>query len=213
MAGESSSVRSEKAASNRSSSGSSLSRTTSSDSKDVIGRVPTEDQPENNRNDIEKGLAALETTPTKDGNVNHSNNDNNTTNLDLIRSHVSHQEMHASNDAYREENAEQYLRFSPARKMVIVAILSYSSFLAPVSSTSILPAVPEVADTFNTTGSMVNASNAVFLVFMGLSSTFWGTFSQILGRRPVGDPFPNRKTVLTMYCLDVILELISVLCF
>lgn len=188
MAGETGSDHSEKAASNRLSSGSSLSRTTTSDSTDVIGRVPTQDQPENTKNDIEKGLAALETTPTKDSNVNNSSNNNNN-NLDLIRSHVSHQEMHASNDAYREENAEQYLRFSPARKMVIVAILSYSSFLSPVSSTSILPAVPEVADTFNTTGSMINASNAVFLVFMGLSSTFWGTFSQILGRRPVGIPF------------------------
>lgn len=184
MTGETGSVHSEKAVSNRSSSASSLSRTTSSDSTDAIDRVPTENQHENTKNDIEKGPAALETTPTKDSNVNNNNN-----NLDLIRSHVSHQEMHASNDAYREENAEQYLRFSPARKMVIVAILSYSSFLSPVSSTSILPAVPEVADTFNTTGSMINASNAVFLVFMGLSSTFWGTFSQILGRRPVGIPF------------------------
>lgn len=208
MAGETGSVHSEKAASNRSSSDGSLSRTTSSENTDTIGRVPTEDHA---RNDMEKGLAALETAPTKDSHMNNNNNTSN--NLDLIRSHVSHQEMHASNDAYREENAEQYLRFSPARKMVIVAILSYSSFLSPVSSTSILPAVPEVADTFNTTGSMINASNAVFLVFMGLSATFWGTFSQILGRRPVGVSFfQTKKTVLTIHCLDVLLELLSFLC-
>ncbi|KAH8694935.1 putative MFS transporter [Talaromyces proteolyticus] len=136
--------------------------------------------------DIEKGLAALETTPTNHSIVNN-NGSNNTpmAGLDHIRSHVSHQEMHASNNAYREENAEQYLRFSPSRKTIIVAILAFCSFLSPVSSTSILPAVPEVADTFNTSGSMINASNAVFMVFMGLSATFWGTFSQILGRRPM----------------------------
>lgn len=132
--------------------------------------------------DVEKNIASLVQTPT-----NQSRNmvDNNTNALDTARSHISHQDMHTSDNAYREENAEQYERFSPSRKVIIVAILACCSFLAPISSTSILAAVQEVAATFNTTGSIINASNAVFMVFMGLSSTFWGTFSQILGRRPV----------------------------
>jgi MFS family permease len=129
--------------------------------------------------DIEKNLPSLDQTPT-----NHSRS-NNTNMLDAVRSHVSHQDMHVSDNVYREQNAEQYLRFSPARKVIIVAILSACSFLAPISSTTILPAMPEVAETFNTTGSVINASNAVFILTMGLSSTFWGTFSQIYGRRPV----------------------------
>lgn len=128
--------------------------------------------------DVEKDLPSLDQTPT-----NHSRNNINM--LDIVRSHVSQQDMHVSDNVYREQNAEQYLRFSPARKMTIVAILSACSFLAPISSTTILPAMPEVAETFNTTGSVINASNAVFIFSMGLSSTFWGTFSQIYGRRPV----------------------------
>lgn len=141
-----------------------------------------EETTKSNNQDVEKNLATLTQTPT-----NHSKtvNGNNINTLDTVRSHVSQQDMHASENVYREQNAEQYLRFSPTRKVIIVTILACCSFLAPISSTSILPAIPEVAATFNTTGSIINASNAVFMVFMGLSSTFWGTFSQILGRRPV----------------------------
>lgn len=105
--------------------------------------------------------------------------------LDLVQSHMSHQDMHAATNDYIEPNAEQYLRFSRTRKIVIVAILSFCSFLAPISSTSILSAIPEVAVTFNTTGSVINASNALYMVFMGIAATFWGPLSQVWGRRPV----------------------------
>ncbi|OQE46942.1 hypothetical protein PENCOP_c001G02718 [Penicillium coprophilum] len=104
--------------------------------------------------------------------------------LDHVRSHVSHHDMPV-NDDFQEIDAEQYLRFSPARKVVIVGILSFCSFLAPISSTSILAAIPEVAKTYNTTGSVINASNALYMAFMGIAAPFWGPFSQVWGRRPV----------------------------
>jgi MFS family permease len=90
-------------------------------------------------------------------------------------------------DEFQEVDAEQYLRFSPARKVIIVGVLSFCSFLAPISSTSILAGVPEVAKTYNTTGSVINASNALYMAFMGIAAPFWGPFSQVWGRRPVSD--------------------------
>lgn len=129
--------------------------------------------------DLEKGpdLEAIRT---------HRSQLDNADTLFQVQSHISHQDLHTSTIAtFREENEDQYLRFSPARKIVIVAILSFCSFLAPVSSTSILAAVPEVAKTFNTTGSVINASNAVYMLFMGLAATFWGPLSQVWGRKPV----------------------------
>lgn len=54
-----------------------------------------------------------------------------------------------ADDEYIEEDAEQYLRFSPARKVTIVIILTYCSFHAPIASTAVIAAVPEVAKTFN----------------------------------------------------------------
>jgi hypothetical protein len=107
--------------------------------------------------------------------------------LDLVQSHLSHHDMPVANE-FTEVDAEQYLRFSPTRKIVIVFVLSFCSFLAPISSTSILSGVPEVAKTYNTTGSIINASNALYLAFMGVSAPFWGPFSQVWGRRPVSCP-------------------------
>ncbi|KAI1199700.1 major facilitator superfamily domain-containing protein [Nemania serpens] len=70
------------------------------------------------------------------------------------------------------------------RKIIILALISFSAFLSPISSTSVLAATPEVAAEYNTTGSIVNLVNALYLLFMGLSPIFWGPLSQVYGRRP-----------------------------
>jgi hypothetical protein len=98
------------------------------------------------------------------------------TNLTHIPSHVSH-----THDApiqhytsYIEMPDEVYDRLPNSRKVVIVALLSFCSFLAPISSTTILAAVPEVAATYNSTGTIINLSNALYMLFMGVSPCFWG---------------------------------------
>ncbi|KAI1331797.1 MFS general substrate transporter [Xylariaceae sp. FL0255] len=76
-----------------------------------------------------------------------------------------------------------YNRLPPHRKRIIVILLSFCSFLAPISSTSVLAATPEVAKTYSTTGTIVNLVNALYLLFMGLSPIVWGPLSQVYGRR------------------------------
>ncbi|KAI1142495.1 MFS general substrate transporter [Hypoxylon sp. FL0543] len=80
---------------------------------------------------------------------------------------------------------EVYDRLPAHRKLIIVFLLSFCSFLAPISSTSVLAATPEVADEFGTTGSIINLVNALYMLFMGLSPIFWGPLSQVYGRRIV----------------------------
>lgn len=80
---------------------------------------------------------------------------------------------------------EVYDRLSPRRKLVIVALLSFCSFLAPISSTTVLAATPEVAQEFDTSGSIINLSNAMYMLWMGISPVFWGPISQVYGRRIV----------------------------
>ncbi|KAK8109859.1 hypothetical protein PG999_007996 [Apiospora kogelbergensis] len=80
---------------------------------------------------------------------------------------------------------EVYDRLPNHRKLMIVALLSFCSFLAPASSTSVLAATPEVAAEFHTTGAIINLSNAFYMLFMGISPLFWGPLSQVYGRRPV----------------------------
>ncbi|KAI0842538.1 MFS general substrate transporter [Hypoxylon sp. FL0890] len=80
---------------------------------------------------------------------------------------------------------EVYDRLPAHRKLIIVFLLSFCSFLAPISSTSVLAATPEVAAEFATTGSIINLVNALYMLFMGLSPIFWGPLSQVYGRRIV----------------------------
>lgn len=113
--------------------------------------------------------------------------DKDSTTLSHIPTHASHTHDAAiqHHSSHVEIPDEVYDRLPPSRKMVIVALLSFCSFLAPISSTTVLAAVPEVAATYNTDGDIINVSNALYLIFMGISPCFWGPLSQVYGRRIV----------------------------
>ncbi|OAP59372.1 hypothetical protein AYL99_06670 [Fonsecaea erecta] len=103
-----------------------------------------------------------------------------------IRSTISAHDIQgvpSHGSSFVEVNAAQYERFSERRKVVITCVLSLCGFLAPISSTTILSAIPEVAATYNTDGTIINLSNALYLIFMGLSPSLWGPISNIYGRR------------------------------
>ncbi|KAI9896366.1 hypothetical protein N3K66_008538 [Trichothecium roseum] len=77
-----------------------------------------------------------------------------------------------------------YGRFTRGRKNVIMAVLCYVGFLTQMAGVAILPAIPEVAETLQTSGVVINISNGLFFVFMSLSSAFWGRLAQTsVGRR------------------------------
>ncbi len=80
---------------------------------------------------------------------------------------------------------EVYDRFSRRRKTVIVILLSFCSFLAPISSTSVLAATPEVAAEYNSDGTVINVTNAIYMLMMGISPIIWGPMSEVYGRRLV----------------------------
>ena len=81
-----------------------------------------------------------------------------------VQSHTSGHDIHQVDNPYRETGDEVYDRFSARKKISIVALMSFASFLAPVSSTTVLAATPEVAATYDTTGTIINLSNAVYMV-------------------------------------------------
>lgn len=104
-----------------------------------------------------------------------------------IPTHASHThdaplEQYTSNI---EVPDEIYDRLPNSRKIGVIAVVSFCSFLAPISSTSILAGVPEVTTTYHTTGDIINISNALYMFFMGISPCFWGPLSQVYGRRNV----------------------------
>lgn len=86
--------------------------------------------------------------------------------------------------AQTTSNREIYDRFTKSRKLVIISVISICGFLTPIASTAVLVAIPEVAATLQTTGEMINVSNGLFFVFMGLSPIFWGPLAATsFGRR------------------------------
>jgi len=98
-------------------------------------------------------------------------------------SSISHHDMTNVQYVATGDNDVVYNRFTERRKMVVVAVVSFCSFLAPISSTTVLSAVPEVAATFDTDGSIINVSNALYMLFMGLSPCFYGPYGNIYGRK------------------------------
>ncbi|KAK6454670.1 A Q resistance [Scheffersomyces xylosifermentans] len=73
--------------------------------------------------------------------------------------------------------------FSSHTRLICVVLASISGFLSPLSSLAMLPAVPEIADQFNTTGEVINVSNAIYCVFMSISPCIFSPCSDIYGRR------------------------------
>ncbi|CAG84748.2 DEHA2A10362p [Debaryomyces hansenii CBS767] len=74
-------------------------------------------------------------------------------------------------------------RFSNRTKKICIFIAAVSGFLSPLSSLAFLPAIPEMAKEYNTTGEIINVSSAVYCVFMSLSPCVFSPFSDIYGRR------------------------------
>ncbi|KAH8168707.1 major facilitator superfamily protein [Sarocladium implicatum] len=78
---------------------------------------------------------------------------------------------------------EEYDKMPRSQRRFIVFLVSWCGFLSPLSSTAVLSAIPEVSETYNTTADMVGVSNALYLIFMGLSPLFWGPLNRVYGRR------------------------------
>ncbi|KAI8280255.1 Dityrosine transporter 1 [Colletotrichum sp. SAR11_57] len=84
--------------------------------------------------------------------------------------------------SYREDETV-YAKFTPKRKILITAIVSFGGLGVNLAALLVLSALPEVAAAFNTTGTIINYSNALFLLIMGIGVLFWGPISQVYGRK------------------------------
>jgi MFS family permease len=73
----------------------------------------------------------------------------------------------------------------PGKRNAFVLLLAFCASLGPMSSTTILPAVPSMAVDFSTDPETIALSNTVFLLAMALSAFLWGPLSDIYGRRRI----------------------------
>ncbi|KAF9887020.1 hypothetical protein FE257_010636 [Aspergillus nanangensis] len=69
------------------------------------------------------------------------------------------------------------------RKCMILFVVSWMTLAVTFSSTSLLPATPEIAAEFGTSPETLNITNAGVLLAMGFSSLIWGPMNNLMGRR------------------------------
>ncbi|OWB71437.1 hypothetical protein B5S31_g1125 [[Candida] boidinii] len=81
------------------------------------------------------------------------------------------------------KNYNPNLNLSSTKKLLIVIFSSLSGFLSPMSGLAFLPAVPVIATDFHTTGTMINVTNAIYLLFMMTSPCIFSPISDIYGRK------------------------------
>lgn len=84
-----------------------------------------------------------------------------------------------------EDDDSMYNRFSSRRKALFSFILALCGILAPLATTGCLTAVPDIARTFHTSGSIINVSNGLYTGAMGISAFIWGVTSSLSGRKVV----------------------------
>src|ERR1700753_3150641 len=87
--------------------------------------------------------------------------------------------VNAPADAISNENELKiYNRFSNTRKKFITFTMALCGLMAAMASMNIIAAIPEVATEFRTTGSIINVSNALYMVIMGICTLVWGPLSE-----------------------------------
>ncbi|EIN13032.1 MFS general substrate transporter [Punctularia strigosozonata HHB-11173 SS5] len=88
-------------------------------------------------------------------------------------------------DAEKVDTKDIYDKFSPAKKRLIVIVVSVSALLAPFTSSAFLPSIPQIANDLNVSQSVVNYTVAIFLVSIGVAPLVWAPYATIYGRRPI----------------------------
>lgn len=116
---------------------------------------------------------------------------------DKLEAQITHElDLNDTGSTQKDEQQEQqlterelmddetfYSLCSPSRKKLIVFIVSLSCFLSPLSSMSFLPAVSIIAEEFQTTGTVINISNAVYNFCMAISTILISPLGAIYGKR------------------------------
>ncbi|KLO19712.1 MFS general substrate transporter [Schizopora paradoxa] len=78
-----------------------------------------------------------------------------------------------------------YDRFTPARKKIIVAVVSWTGLIPLFVAGSFIPSIPQIAKDLHSTGTVVNLAVSLSILTVSLSSLCWATYSGFYGRRPI----------------------------
>ncbi|KAK8850375.1 hypothetical protein IAR55_004293 [Kwoniella newhampshirensis] len=78
-----------------------------------------------------------------------------------------------------------YDRFTKSQKRRILAVVAFSAFIAPMTSSVFFPSIPQLSADLHTSASVINYTVAVYIVTIGIAPVVWSPFAGFYGRKPV----------------------------
>lgn len=67
----------------------------------------------------------------------------------------------------------------------LLALIGFLSAFIPLSTDLYLPALPQMADNFHASPSLINLTLTLFFIFYAAATLFWGPLSDKYGRKPI----------------------------
>lgn len=80
---------------------------------------------------------------------------------------------------------EEYSKFRPGAKYLVVALASAAGFMSPLGATVYMPALPTISRDLHISDAETLISMTMYLIFQGVAPSFWAPLSDSIGRRPV----------------------------
>ncbi|CAO3701068.1 unnamed protein product [Rhizopus stolonifer] len=84
-----------------------------------------------------------------------------------------------------EKDDVPYSIFTKNEKAAITATVSLSAFFSPFSTNIYFPALHIIQKDLNTTEQLISLTVTMYMIFQGISPSFWGAMADNWGRRPV----------------------------
>ncbi|KAJ5100341.1 hypothetical protein N7456_006393 [Penicillium angulare] len=79
----------------------------------------------------------------------------------------------------------QYHVFTRSRKLQMVCIVSLAAIFSPLSSNIYFPALGTISKELDVSMSLTTLTVTVYMIVQGLAPSFWGSFSDTIGRRGI----------------------------
>ncbi|GAA6060564.1 hypothetical protein JCM10212_006799 [Sporobolomyces blumeae] len=70
-------------------------------------------------------------------------------------------------------------------RWLIVTLVAMAGLMSPLSANIYFPVIPAIAQDLNETVEKINLTVTVYMIFQGISPSFFGAICDVLGRRPV----------------------------
>lgn len=83
------------------------------------------------------------------------------------------------------DEEEHFSAFTKGAKVFVVVIASTSAFMSPFAINIYMPSVPNISEDLHIDSSQTLLSVTTYMIFQGISPSFWAPLSDTYGRRPI----------------------------